>query len=833
MMILRVIKPTTLFMRPILITITLLFCLTRLFAQTNSNKGKITGKVTDSVSKAVVDFATVSLFKAGTTTPFNGMSTDPKGNFVLGNIPAGDYRLTVNFFGYKTKTIEHVIVTDKVLNIVLGNIILIPAVNNLKGVNITASAPIVENKIDKMVYNTANDLTAQGGVALDVLKKVPMVSVDVDGNVELQGNANVRFLINGKPSSIFGASLADALQSIPASQIKSIEVITSPGAKYDATGTGGIINIVLKDNKVQGINGSVNLSAGTRLENGSFNLNARKGNFGIGAFFSGNEQLNTTTRTTSNRLSYNNTRDTISHLFQQGSSPFTRSSYQSGLNFNWTITPKDELTATVGFNHFGNHGTGITNQDQQSLLSTGNILSDVMSIRNSASRFSANSTDMSLGYKKTFKKEGQELDILYNSSYGRNTVNASQESDYLNGGYPSSGLLSNNPGKDHETDISIDYTQPVSKGFTIEAGAKVVLENINNNVSTDSLLNNGNYVPNPGQTYGFNYKRNVYAAYLSTSFTLFNDFLEGKAGLRYERTSTTADFAGTGIPGYNTFAPSFTLQHKLDDTQSIKFAYSFRIERPDYGDLNPFFNISDPHNISTGNPLLKPEIGHNYELGYSKTFKSGANIYFAGFYRHNTEDIQSLTTYYPVLSVNGTDYNNVSLTQRFNIGSQTGVGANIYGSVPLTKKLNLRSNIQIGERTNSTPGLATVSGFAYRINSNISYQFPHNLTAEVFGNYNSSQKNIQSTRPSFYFYNLAVRKQLMNKNASIGLTAANPFSQYVNQKLTTFGSNFNQTTLRQIPFRSFGITLSYKFGKLEFKKDAKEDNNLPQQPSDN
>lgn len=820
-------------MRPILITIALLFCLTSSFAQTSPNRGKITGRVIDSISKIAVDFATVSLFKTGSTTPINGMSTDTKGNFTLTNVPEGDYRLTVNFFGYRTKTITPITVTGKTSIIPLGTLFMSPVENQLKGVTITGSAPIVENKIDKMVYNTANDLTAQGGVALDVLKKVPMVSVDVDGNVELQGNANVRFLINGKPSSIFGASLADALQSIPASQIKSIEVITSPGAKYDATGTGGIINIVLKDNKVQGINGSVNLSAGTRLENGSFNLNARKGNFGIGVFFSGNEQLNSTTKTTSNRTSYNGTRDTISRLFQQGSNPFTRSGYQSGLNFNWSITPKDELTATVGFNHFGNNGTGITTQDQQSALSSGNVISDIMSIRNSASRFSANATDVSLGYKKTFKKEGQELDFLYSSSYGKNTVNASQESDYLNGDYPTSGLLSNNPGKDHETDIAIDYTQPVSKGFTIEAGAKMVLENINNSVATDSLLNNGGYVPNLGQTYAFNYRRNVYAGYLSTSFTLFNDFLDGKAGMRYERTSTTADFAGSGIPGYNTFAPSFTLQHKLDETQSIKFSYSYRIERPDYGDLNPFFNISDPHNISTGNPLLKPEIGHNYELGYSKTFKGGANIYFAGFYRYNTNDIQSLTTYYDVLNVNGTNYSDVSLTQRFNLGSQKSLGANIYGSVPLTKKLNLRSNLQIGERTNSTPGLTTVSGFTYRINSNVSYQFANNLTAEVFGNYNSSQKNIQSTRPVFYFYNLAVRKQFLNKNASIGLTAANPFNRYVNQKLTTYGSNFDQTAVRQIPLRSFGISLSYKFGKLEFKKSPKEDNTIPQPPSEN
>jgi ferric enterobactin receptor len=801
-------------------------------AAAHGQNGRLSGNVIDSATLQPVDYATISIYKKGASSPFNGISADKKGNFSIGNIPAGNYRVTIDFLGYHIKTYPDLLING---NVSLGPVKLRSSQNQLGEVMITSKKPVLENHIDKMVYNAENDLTAQGGVALDVLKKVPMVSVDIDGNVELQGDANVRFLINGKPSSIFGASLADALQSIPASQIKSIEVITSPGAKYDAAGTGGIINIILKDSKVQGMNGSINISAGTRLENGAVNLNARKGNFGVNAFFSGNEQLNTTTINTTNRQSYSNTRDTITNLNQKGTSPFTRSGYQSGLSFNWSITPKDELTATIGFNHFGNHGTGNTFQDQRTVLSSGNMLSDIMSNRTSASRFSENSTDYSLGYKKTFKKEGQELDLLYTASYGKNTVDASQVSDYLDGVTPSSGMQSFNPGTDRETDISLDYTQPVSKAVTFEMGAKAILEKLVNTVQTDSLLNDGLYTPDAGQTYGFNYQRDIYAGYFSATFSLFHDFFSGKAGLRYERTNTTTDFSGTNVPGYNTFAPSFVLQHKLDETQSIKFAYSYRIERPDYGDLNPFYNISDPHNISTGNPTLKPEIGHNFELGYNKSFDKGGNIYFAGFYRYNTDDIQSFTIYYKLLTANGTDYTDVSLTQRFNIGSQTGVGANIFGSLPINDNLNLRSNIQLGERTNSTPGLASVTGFAYRVNLNASYQISPSLSAEMFGNYNSSQKNIQGTRPAFFFYNVAVRKQFWNKNASLGFTTANPFGEFVNQRGTSFGSNFNQVNLRQIPIRSFGITLSYKFGKLEFKKEDKDkdDNNVPQAPPEN
>src|SRR5258708_26684257 len=260
----------------------------------NNPKGNIRGKVIDSVTKQPVDYAPISVYKDGNASPINGVVSDPTGNFVITNLNPGEYSIAIDYMGYRKKTINHLTINASASNISLGTIYITPIQSQLKTVEIVGTAPVVENKIDKMVYNVANDLTSQGGSASDVLQKVPQITVDIDGNVQLQGNSNIRFLINGKPSSIFGASLADALQSIPASQIKSIEVITSPGAKYDANGTGGIINIILKDSKIQGVNGSVNLSAGTRRENGSFNLNVRKGNFGVNTFFNGGEQIKRT-----------------------------------------------------------------------------------------------------------------------------------------------------------------------------------------------------------------------------------------------------------------------------------------------------------------------------------------------------------------------------------------------------------------------------------------------------------------------------------------------------------------------------------------------------------
>jgi len=269
-------------------------------AVSNTN-GKISGRIIDSATGQPVEFASVSLSVQNLDKEINGMMTDEKGAFVLTNIADGTYKLSIFSIGYKQGITNNIVISKTTTNVNLGNIKLAMVSSKLADVTIAADKNTVEYKLDKTIYNVDKDITSQTGVATDVLKKIPEIMVDVDGNVELQGNSNIRFLIDGKPSTIFGTNLPDVLAAIPASQIQSIEIITSPGAKYDAEGTGGIINIILKKSNVQGINGNVSLSGGSRYENGSFNLNARKGKFGAHVYFSGNAQLASTTLTNVNR----------------------------------------------------------------------------------------------------------------------------------------------------------------------------------------------------------------------------------------------------------------------------------------------------------------------------------------------------------------------------------------------------------------------------------------------------------------------------------------------------------------------------------------------------
>ncbi|MBV9986186.1 MAG: TonB-dependent receptor family protein, partial [Chitinophagaceae bacterium] len=340
----------------------------------------------------------------------------------------------------------------------------------------------------------------------------------------------------------------------------------------------------------------------------------------------------------------------------------------------------------------------------------------------------------------------------------------------------------------------------------------------------------GLYQKDNSQSYQIHYNRKVYAGYVSGSFSL-GKALDIKAGLRIEHTDTRIDFPGTAIPSYNTFAPSIVFSHKFEDGM-IKLAYTHRIERPDYREVNPFVNLADPYNISTGNPLLKPELGNNFELGFSKSFSGGGNIYIALVSRFNSQDIKPYTVFYPSYKIGDSTYNNVSVSTRLNIGLENRTGINISGSIPVTKELTLRTNMFLSNRhiVNELNANSTTDGFDGRINLNATLQLPHNLALEGFANYNTAVNNIQGKQPQFFAYTFAFRKFFLNKKASIGFTATNAFSKYIEQVTTVVSPTYSSYNIRQVPYRSFGLSLSYKFGKLEFKKPKEEDNSYMNNP---
>ncbi len=808
------------------------------FAQQNTGY-IIKGRLIDSASKQPLEYATISLFLKGEKKAINGSLTDSLGKFEVDHVLPGNYNLVAEFIGYKPHTIANVFINKDNPVFDAKNILLVTKATTLQNISVAAPAKLVENKIDKLVFNADKDITSQVGVATDILKKVPQVSVDVDGNVQLAGNSSIRFLINGKPSSAFGSSISDVLQSIPASQIKSIEVITNPGAKYDAQGLGGIINIILKKNNSQGVNGNLSLTGGTRMENGSFNFAARKGKFGMNAFISGNARLNAETPSSSVRTTSDTAAKTTILLNQDGLNRFQRSGYQTGIGFDWDVNNQNSISGAVSYNNFSNTGIGNTNQIQNTKDLNGNVFSGTPVLLNANNAFHFNNVDASLNYKKTFAKDGQELEISVNSSFGNRRSENNNYQYYLPQHSLYYSTMAVNPGTEKETEIKADYAQPLKKNVILGVGGKVSFYDITSNSKVLKLDSaSAEYAKDNFLSNSLDYHQKVYALYSEISFPVLTLF-DAKIGGRYERTEINSFYSNAqqqiSVPGYNTFVPSIFFSRKLGENALLKLSFSKRIERPDYRDLNPYINTSDPKNLSTGNPKLQPEIGMRYELGYSADIKKVGSLMVSLFYRTNNHDIQPFIVYYPSFLVGDTTYTNVAVSTRQNIGKEDNTGVNFFGDLKFIPKLNLRTNLFFFQRhtINVIDKGYNYNSFNYRFNLNASYQFSNTLAGEFFGNFSSARHEAQGRYPSFTTYSIALRQQFWNKKGSLALTATNPFKKYVDQKTEVFGPNFIINGTRSIPFRSIGINFTWKFGKLEFKKDKEKPSDNLNAPSDN
>ncbi|CAN5878394.1 outer membrane beta-barrel family protein [soil metagenome] len=801
--------------------------LLKLQAQESPDGYLIKGNITDSISGLPLEYATISLFIKNNKKPISGTVTDKSGNFTLKDIPAGLYNMVIECIGYMPFNVNNVLLSKNRPFADINRISLLQQKNTLQNVTVTAQTRLIENRIDKMVFNAEKDLTSQSGVATDVLKKIPQVSVDADGNVQLSGSGGVRFLINGKPSAAFGSNIADVLQSIPASQIKSVEVITNPGAKYDAQGLGGIINIILKNSKAKGYNANLSLTAGTRMENGSFNFNVRNNNFGFNAYLSGNKRLNAKTPVTSER--YTNDSSAINYLGQYGTGTYERHGFQAGVGFDYTYKKLNNFSGALSYNNFGNSGNRPLNQYLELNKGSGNapVLSRIIT----NNRYKEEGIDASVNYKRTFAKEDQELEIAFNTSSG-SEKNVSDNDQFL---MPQDSLFygtrSKNPGNTTETTINIDYTQPLKKDVVIGLGAKASFYNIS---STSTVFSFQPLLQSYQQNYSLEndlrYRQKVYALYAEISLPVSNWF-QTKIGGRYERTEINAYYAKATnqvkVPGYNTFVPSIFLSKKINDEQTIRLNYSKRIERPDYGDLNPFVNTSDPKNISAGNPYLQPELGHRFELAYNRNLGKKGSFMVSLFYRINERDIQPYINYYTSYKAGDSIYSNVAVTTRQNIGMEKNLGMNLFADLHITDKLSLRSNVALFRRhtINTLDHGYDYNSFNYRFNMNATYQFTNSLLAEFFGNFNSARNEAQGRYPSFTTYSLALRRQFWKKKGSLALTANNFLSEYVNQRTVLNGPGFSVNSTRKIPFRSVGLNFTWKFGKLEFKKGKEPDLN--------
>ena len=754
--------------------------------------GRITVTVIDSVTKKPIDYASVSLTKAKDNKPVNGGVTDEKGKVVLQNITPDEYKLSIGFLGYKTKTMI-VKTTPEKPDQNIGTISISGAANTLSEVTIEGKKALIENKIDRMVYNAEADATNAGGDATDVMRKVPMLSVDISGNVQLRGSA-VSVLINGKPSGTMANSVADALKMIPADQIKSVEVITSPSAKYDAEGSGGIINIITKKSNAQGVSGSVNTAVGTRQNTGSFNLTAKTGrlsmNTAVGTLLA---YPQTSSVSFENTTINNNIRSTVN---QVGYSDWGRQMLNGSLGLDYDFNLYNNISTNAKYNRFYNGGPG-----------EANITNNVGTVRNiSSTDISQGNLDWNLDYKKTSKKAGEEFSISGQLTEGTNTNDFSNTISGLNSPII---LASNNVGTNKEYTAQTDYIYPFSKSIIFEVGGKGIFRNIQSQFGNNTAQD-------------FDYNQNVGAGYSTISFNLTKK-IQFKGGIRAEYTGI--EFNGANKNDYFNIFPSAIISRTLKGSTTVKLSYNRRVQRPTLSYLNPFRNESNPSSVFQGNPSLNPELSDNLEFGYS-TFIKGSIINASIFYRSTAGVIENFN------EVDAIDTKKV-ITTYINVGTSQSYGLNVFGSYNPKPKWTLMSNFGLNtyQVYNKLTNVNTDTFLNYNFFFRSANTFKKGWTAELFGVITSPRRTFQGKTDALYFYGGAVKKEIMKKKGTIGLNMLNPLNRDLNIKSVTQSANSYQLQDIHYPLRSFGLNFSYNFGKLKFteKKKIKNDDSKQDQ----
>lgn len=770
--------------------------------------GRITGVITDSISRQPVEFATVVLLDPTQDKQLDGVVTEADGSFKLLNVKAGRYRIRVSFLGYSDKVLADVNTTPEKPDRDLGPVMLSPAGITLEQVTVTGEAAFVENRIDKLVYNAEKDISNAGGDAADVLRRVPLLSVDLDGNVSLRGSSNILVLVNGRPSTIFAGSIADALKTIPADQIKNVEVITSPSARYDGEGSAGIINIVTKRKTAEGITGSTNVSIGTRQNNATLNLNGMRGRFGMNgsanAFWSWRREGELEFL----REDYTTAPTTV--FVQEGANASQVLGYNGSLGAFYDFNAYNAINASVRFNGFGNKRDG---QLDGQLGALGGA-PDVVFERNNENRSLRNGFDAVLDYRRTFPNSEREFTAALQLSGARNNANNEvfQTGSQL---LYEQDVRNENDGLNLEYIGQLDYVHPFSPTIKMEAGVKSILRRIDSDYQTEvQPTDNGGFVPVPFLTDLFFYNQDVYAGYLSFNLKIAKNY-GLLAGARYEHTSISGNYESAEQPAfsqnYDNLLPSITFSRSFKNFQTLKLSYSRRIQRPSLFYINPFTEISDPNNVSVGNPYLNPELVDQLELSFN-TFVKGVSLNAAVYYRETNDLIENFLTINPETQISQTSF--------LNIARDRSLGFNGFASATLKKVFTIRAGFNVfNYNAESTIDTIDLSRDAIIWNGNVSlnWKLPKEWQVETFAFFRSPRQTLQGINPSFWLISFGIRKDF-NKRFSLGLRAIDPFFRFKRFPSELRGDQFYQRSTFSIPFQSYGINLVYNFGKLDFSQ---------------
>lgn len=756
---------------------------------------KISGLLLDSTATKPVEFATVALLKNG--KPIQGANSDSKGRFVFNKVEKGEYAVQASLMGYVTKTVDKIVAAGE--DIEVGIIKLSPTVQNLNEVTVTEQKALFEEKADRMVYNAEKDISIKGGDATDVLKKIPSVAVDIEGNVQLRGSSNIKVLINNKPSSIVARSVSDALKQIPADIIKQVEVITSPSAKYDAEGTAGIINIITKKNTLRGTSGSVSPNFGqwNNWQNASINHRMKAINISANGGF--NDWKNK--RFMQLHRSFTNG-DTLTDQNQPQRITGKGKNFYGTVNVDWDVDSSNRIGA--GLNYYNGANTNFF--DIEFSESSQGVVGQYFQ-RDMSRTYDWAGATVNLDYTRLFKKPKKEINLLMmysfegeDSDYSSNLFNRENTVYYREKSYN----ISNNK----EGTIQLDFTNPLDSISTLELGSKTIFRQILSDYRISSALEGStDFRDMPELSNIFDYAQQVTSAYVVYTRTPKNRW-GVNLGARYEHTFIQADFLnGTASfsNNYGNLIPSISLSRSIKKEQQLRLSYTQRIQRPQFYYLNPYVNQADSKNQYGGNPYLKPELTHSIEANYSVSIKQTS--FNASFFLRQTNNA--------IESINTVDSSGV-LKQIFqNVAQNSAYGLNLSANTKIIKQWSVNGSLNVFYNVLESEELKTRNAdWMYRINLNSSIDFGKGIKAQLFGFYNSARVNLQGKYGGFGFYNMVLQKEVLKKKGTIGFGYDNPFNRRIKWRNDFVGPNFVQIQDVAMYRRGWRINLKYEFGQM-------------------
>jgi len=756
-------------------------------------KGNINGKIVDSKTGEILEYANIRLTDNKFNKIIEGTISDSKGKFNISNIFTGNYQISVSYLGYVMQNIEFKL-TKKKPDIKLSNILLVANNEMLSEIKIIDQKPIFETKIDKIVYNAENDMNEGLNDATDVLRKAPLLTVDLEGEVSLRGSKNIKFLVNGKASTFFNSDISTALQMIAADEIKSVEIITSPGAKYDGEGDAGIVNIITKRKIIDGYKSTFSGSFGNRMNKQSGNISLGKGRFGISA--KARARYSWPRKGESNLLRKDWSEiidgDTIGlNTLNQVSKTFGNWVGIGGsINMYYDINAYNSIMSDIRFGSRNSFSDNNTNTNDDNTIYTSYL---------ETSRKSKN-IEWSTDYTKTFSNEKDRklnISLQIGGDLGDDNINSSKEEINQYNTYKDE--------KELEFTFQTDYTHPFMEKNKLEIGAKLI--NRNREIVSSTISEIIQYF-SPQDI--FNYNQQVLSSYISSDWSLNNN-IGLKTGVRYEYTIISGDFKGNE---YGNILPNITLSKNFSKNKSIKISYNNRILRPGIQNINP--NILRYSNFSTseGNPDLSPAKSKQFELGlnqFGRKYQGSYNIYVK-----NTNDI--IESYSRI--VDGIEVKNFE-----NIGVSTNYGFNYFGSIRFNK-FNIRTGFNLyrykgsGEIDNQE--ISLTSNLLYSYNFGGSYNLGNQWKAECWGFFRSPKQTIQGSSTSFSMMSFGIKKEFKSKRGSLGIRIIEPFKDKKVFLTDLNGRNFTQKYERIITFRSIGISFKYTFGTLNFKSSSKQ-----------